>query len=338
MSRLTPADEYFYHQIPEPLPAVLAPSEHWRESLFFVLHPRAGDGDALVLTLAHYPVRQEMESLQFGRIAGQTVFARHTRPYAGDPHTMAVGPMRVEILEPYRRVRLFVDPAASPIGMDITFTARTQECVLRRGTLKAGAETFWDQSHMLQSGWYNGTYTHEGKTFEVRDWWGQRDHSWGVRDHHRCPMWMWLAIQLPDGMLGVWHWEYADGRHIYTDGYWAPADMSDPVQVLNFEHDLYWIDGGGRRVDYGKDGEDVAGLEGVVSASLADGRVLRVEGTGRWHARYGQLGGGQVNMRVRTGDGREGAAAYEVTGAHHHTFFPVPRAEGLPLAPLARPE
>ncbi|MBK7330058.1 MAG: hypothetical protein IPI85_13520 [Dehalococcoidia bacterium] len=32
MSRLTPADEYFYHQIPEPLPAVLAPSEHWRES------------------------------------------------------------------------------------------------------------------------------------------------------------------------------------------------------------------------------------------------------------------------------------------------------------------
>ena len=46
MSRLTPADEYFYHQIPEPLPAVLAPGEHWRESLFFVLHPRAGDTPA----------------------------------------------------------------------------------------------------------------------------------------------------------------------------------------------------------------------------------------------------------------------------------------------------
>ena len=122
--------------------------------------------------------------------------------------------------------------------MDITFTARTQECALRRGTLKAGAETFWDQSHMLQSGWYNGTYTHEGKTFEVRDWWGQRDHSWGVRDHHRCPMWMWLAIQLPDGMLGVWHWEYADGRHIYTDGYWAPADMSDPVQFFRLPQHL----------------------------------------------------------------------------------------------------
>ena len=330
MPRLTPADEYFYHQIPEPLPVVANASEHWRESLFFVLHPRSGEGDALVLTLAHYPAREEMDSLQFGRIGGEAVFARHSRPYAGDPHTMAVGPVRVDIVEPFRKVRLFVDAAASPIGLDLTFTARTRECGLRRGTMLAGAETLWDQSHMIQSGWYNGSYTSNGKTVEVRDWWGQRDHSWGIRNHRRCPMWMWLAIQLPDGMLGVWNWEYADGQRVYTDGYWAPADMSEPVQVVSFEHDLRWVDFGGRPVDYGRDGEAVAGLAGTVSASLADGRALRVEGQGRWHSRYGQLGGGQVTMRVHTADGRQGSAAYEVTGAHHHHFFPVARAEDLP--------
>ena len=64
---------------------------------------------------------------------------------------------------------------------------------------------------MFQSGTYNGTYTVGGTTYEVDDWWGQRDHSWGIRDHGRCPLWMWFQVQLPDGFLGVWHWELANG-------------------------------------------------------------------------------------------------------------------------------
>ena len=330
MPRLTPADEYFYHQIPEPLPNVATFSEHWRESLFFVMHPESGEGDVLILTLAHFPRREEMDSLQMCRLDGKLVMLRHGRPYDGDPHTMAVGPVRIEITEPYRTVKLWVDPAESPIGLDITFTARTRECGLRRGTMKRGSETIWDQSHMIQSGRFNGTYTHGSKTMEVRDWWGQRDHSWGIRDHRRCPMWMWLAIQLPDGMLGIWNWEYANGHRIYMDGYWAPADMSEPVQVVEFTHDLHWTDDTGARVSYERDGEKVAGLEGVVTAVLEDGRSFHIEGQGRWHARYGQMGGGQQHMTVRTDDGREGTAAYEITGAHHRHFFPIARAEDLP--------
>lgn len=33
-------------------------------------------------------------------------------------------------------------------------------------------------------------------------------------------------------------------------------------------------------------------------------------------------------MRVRTDDGREGTAIYEVTGARHHHFFPDTVVEG----------
>lgn len=333
MPRLTAADEYFYHQIPEPLPNVATFSEHWRESLFFVMHPESGEDDVLILTLAHFPRKEEMDSLQMCRMGGQLVMLRHSRPYDGDPHTMAVGPVKIDITEPYKTVKLWVDPAESAIGMDITFTARSRECGLRRGTMKRGSETIWDQSHMLQSGRFNGSYTYGGKTFEVRDWWGQRDHSWGIRDHHRCPMWMWLAIQLPDGMLGIWNWEYANGHRIYMDGYWAPADMSEPVQMVEFSHDLHWTDKAGARVSYGRDGEAVAGLEGVITAVLEDGRSFRIEGHGKWHARYGQMGGGQQHMVVRTDDGREGTAAYEITGVHHHHFFPIARAEDLPPGP-----
>ena len=55
-----------------------------------------------------------------------------------------------------------------------------------------------------------------------------------------------------------------------------------------------------------------------------------VDAEGAWCAPYGQLGGGLNQMVVRTDDGRAGTAIYEITGAHHHRFFPVARAENLP--------
>ncbi len=330
MPNLTAKDELFVHQIPEPLPNVVTHHDHWRESYFFVLHPRTIPGDVVILTMAHYPKREEMDSLQMGRIADQQIFVRHSRPYNGDPHTTVVGPVTIDIVEPFKTVRLTVDAAAATVGLDLTFTARTQAYGLRRGTMKAGHEIIWDQSHMFQSGSYSGTYTHQGVTYEVDDWWGQRDHSWGIRDHRRCPMWMWLAIQLPDGMIGVWHWEYPNGAHVYTDGCFAPADGGEPIPVVEFRHALHWTDKDGKPVDYGRDGKDVLGLAGRVDFVLADGAAVALECDGRWCMPYRELGGGQQLMAVHTGDGREGTAIFELTGAFHHRYFPIARAENLP--------
>jgi hypothetical protein len=196
--------------------------------------------------------------------------------------------------------------------------------------MRAGHELIWDQSHMVQSGTYSGTITHQGKTIEIDDWWGQRDHSWGIRDHARCPFWMWLAIQLPDGMLAFWNWELANGARVFTDGCWAPADGSDPTPVVGFRHDLTWLDASGSPVSYERDGADVTGIAGRVEFDLEGGRTIGVEAEGRWAQRYGPVGGGLSNTTVRTDDGREGTAIYELTGAHHHRYFPVARAEHLP--------
>jgi hypothetical protein len=55
MPELTAMDEFFVHQIPEPLPNVAVAHPHWRESLFFIAHPREALGDVVILTLAHFP-------------------------------------------------------------------------------------------------------------------------------------------------------------------------------------------------------------------------------------------------------------------------------------------
>ena len=142
---------------------------------------------------------------------------------------------------------------------------------------------------MFQSGTYNGTYTYKGQTHKVENWWGQRDHSWGIRAHGRCPMWMWLAIQLPEGMLGVWNWEYPNGARVYTDGCFAPSDGSDPIPVIGFEHDLQWQDENENETSYDRFGENVHGLGGVVHFTLQGGRKITVTAQGKWAQRYSDI-------------------------------------------------
>jgi hypothetical protein len=325
MPFLTAFDEHFVHQIPEPLSVVGIEHQHWRESYFVVAHGPEVDSDVIVIAMATYPARHLLDALVLGRVDGALLFGFHQRPADGDPHTTVVGPVSVAIEEPFRTVHVVVDESDG-FAADFTFTARTDAYALRRGRLlDDGGALLWDQSHMIQSGTFSGWYRQDGRQRSMTPWLGQRDHSWGVRDHGRIPCWTWFAIQLPDGMLGVWHWELANGARVFTDGCWAPADGGPPVPVVDFRHDLHWTDAGGGPVDYGTDGSSVAGLAGTVVFTLAGGREVTVQGAGRWCAPYIPFyGGGQHLMAVETDDGRTGTAVYEITGRHHHRFFPQP--------------
>ncbi|MGC8463539.1 MAG: hypothetical protein ACP5P9_07715 [Acidimicrobiales bacterium] len=329
MPPLTALDELLVHQLPEPLPNVVAHHPHWRESYFFVAHRPDTLGDVVILTLATYPQRRELDSLQMGNVAGVPVLSRHARPFGEDPHTPDVGAARVEIVRPYQEIRLWADPAQCDLGMDLTFRARTPPYGLRRGTMRCGDEIVWDQSHFFQSGTYHGTYEVGGSVVDVDGWWGQRDHSWGIRDHARCPLWLWLQVQLPDGFLGAWHWELANGARVYTDGCWAPTDGSDPVPLVDFAHDLAWVDGTGTPVDYGRNGSGVTGLRGTATFALEGGQTVTVAVEGPFARPYEPFHRGGLNqVRVTTDDGRSGTAIVEVTGARHHRYFPDTLVEG----------
>jgi hypothetical protein len=311
-------DEGFVHGPPLPAPP------HWQESCFYVAHRPDRPGDVLALRVASHPSRGGFDCYLLTRIDGRLHFARFARRYGGDRLTTAVGPAAVEVVEPYQRVQLRVAAGQTrvPIGLDLTWTARTHPYLLPPGSVAADGVPVWQQRQVIQSGWLDGHYTVAGDSRPVRRWWGQRDHTWGVRDHRNCPMWMWLAIQLPDGMLGVWCWEGQDGRRVYTDGCWAPAGGREPVPLTGFRHDLHWLGPGGAPVGYGRDGARVRGLAGRVEFALAGGRVVTVTGSGGWSARYGRRGGGQCQLAVVADDGRRGTAIYELTGHQHHRYFP----------------
>ncbi len=323
MTRPTAMDELFVHQLPELLPNVATRHPHWRESYFYELHAPGADGDVVFFTMAHYPSREMMDSLQMGRVAGEQVLGMLSRPYDGDPHTTEVPGARIEVVQPFEEIRLWADPAVASIGLDLTYRARTQPYGLRRGTMRAADEIVWDQCHILQSGTYTGSYTYKGTTYEVDGWVGQRDHSWGIRDHGRCPLWIWFQLQFEDGFLGVWHWELANGARVYTDGCWAGADGRDPVPLVDFTHAMVWLAEDGTPAVYGEHGDAVVGLRGPCTFALADGRTIVVEAEGTFDRPYEPFHrGGLSQMRVAADDGRQGTAIYEITGARHHRYFP----------------
>ena len=146
MAKFTALDERFAHQIPEPFPNVLHFHQDWRESLFFIMHEREKPGDVLILTLAHFPSRQEMDSLQLCRVGESPIMARHVRKVDGDQDDFQVGPITIDVVEPLKKIRLVAAPSAqTPVSFDLTFTARTAPYQLRRGTMKAKYEIIWDQ-------------------------------------------------------------------------------------------------------------------------------------------------------------------------------------------------
>lgn len=323
MRRLSPLDELLAHQTPEPIltPAIEHP--YWRESYFFEAHGPDPDSDVIALGFATYPQRQHMDAVLLGRIDGTLLLAHADRPWGDDPHTTEVGPVRVDIVEPFRRIHLRIDDFDG-FSCDLTFSARTGPYGLRRGRMvDDDGLLIWDQSHMIQSGTWAGRYVHRATKNAVEGWVGQRDHSWGVRDHGRAPLWIWAAVQLDDGMLGAWHWEWHNGAPIFTDGCWAPADGGEPVAVTRFEHELQWVDSHGNDAVFVGNGDDVAGITARMRFELEDGHALEITGRGTWAARYTPFhAGGQHLLAVSTDDGRTGTAIVEVTGSNHHRYFP----------------
>ncbi len=156
MASLTAFDEYFVHQIPEPLSVVGIEHHHWRESYFVVAHGPDADTDVIVVAMATYPARHLLDALVLGRVGGESLFGYHQRPADGDPHTTTVGPVSVVIEEAFRRVHVVVD-RADDFEADFTFTARTEPLRTapgppagRRGRAVVGSEPHDPVRHVLR--------------------------------------------------------------------------------------------------------------------------------------------------------------------------------------------
>jgi hypothetical protein len=232
-------DDFPVHQTPEPL-AHRATSDpnaydrYWwngvdREGRFYF-------GAALGL----YPHQQVMDA-HFSILCDGEQHAFHASRLAPhEPSDTAVGPLRLEILEPLRRLRLTIAPNETGIEADLTFASRAPALEEARARMKAGPTTrnLIDMTRFTQFGTWQGFVRADGVETKVEraTTYATRDRSWGVRPVGSAApgrpadlpqvAWLWAPIHFEDEALLLGYFQRSTGERWNADGMRVPVSAS----------------------------------------------------------------------------------------------------------------
>ncbi len=234
--RPDPLDEYPVHQAPLPVARPATSDRHFYDRSYLNAHDRTGDV-FLIAGLGIYPnlgVRDGFVTVK----AGQT---QHTLRVSDalDARTLAqeVGPLRLEILDPLRRLRLVAEH--DDLQVDLTWEGSFDPVLEPRHVMYQGSRTTLDAQRFAQVGTWEGRLSVAGTTYEVdaATWVGTRDRSWGVRpsgdadpagraadEEHEGFWWLYVPLRFDDFQLVVIVQERYDGYRTLNDAVRVWAD------------------------------------------------------------------------------------------------------------------
>jgi hypothetical protein len=200
---LTPFDDFPIHPSADPIahPASGDPNHYDR----YWFNGQAKDGSFFLAgAMGHYPVRGVIDGA-FSCIYEGVEHSVYASGFMPLDRSTAVGPIRIEVPEPMRTVRLIADRNATGFGADLTFRARTVAIEEPRQRL-VGADGVlgMDHTRLTQWGSWEGTIWIDGTTIDVdpAQTIATRDRSWGMR-----PVGQQLQTQRQQRLPQVfWHW------------------------------------------------------------------------------------------------------------------------------------
>ena len=179
------ADESLHHQIADTFATVAESDRAWTEKIWGSI-ARIDGSLQLDFGLGKYHNRGIIDG--FGGVSrGREQWTvRASRELGAAPEDVAVGPVHYEIVEPLRQVRFRLEPNdVQPISFDVVLSGVTppffEERNLHRNPQTGRVDV--DVIRYHQGGHASGTVTVDGETHAIRpeEWFGFRDHSWGVR-------------------------------------------------------------------------------------------------------------------------------------------------------------
>ena len=179
---LTPLDDLPIHQVAETMATVGTSDRNFYDRYYFNLHGCSGDF-FLAAGLGQYPnlgVTDGFVAVNHGTT--QTV-VRASRPLGPDRLDTSVGPLRVEVVEGLKKVRLICEETDG-FALDVTWEGFIPAFEEPRMILAAPhGRILMNTMRFLQTGSWTGSLLLDGRSIDVTPdrFWGNRDRSWGVR-------------------------------------------------------------------------------------------------------------------------------------------------------------
>lgn len=227
---LVPLDDYFIHQNTDSIAAPGGGNPTWQERNYFNIHSTSGDV-LLVCGMGTTPNTDLAGAYLISAVEGEgggQINWRGVRSISGDRTRMDIGPFAYRIVEPLQRWQITMAPNDCGIELDVEWTARHQPFEFEKiWATEADGRVRHDFAHMHQSGTYRGWMSIDGVRYDVDDWYGIRDRTWGVRE--ALEFWIWSAVQFPDRTLSLYHFENTRGEVQYSHGGFSDATGTGPV-------------------------------------------------------------------------------------------------------------
>ena len=237
-------DDYPIHQTGAPLVEPATGDRNHYDRYFFNGYDR--DGELFfAAAMGLYPNRSVIDAA-FSVVTGGV--QRNVHASARAPihrRDTSCGPVRVEVVEPLRVLRLVVDDTAHGIGCDLLWRARTVAVEEDRFRRRSGPRTVMDYTRLTQFGTWEGTVTTGAGEVAVdpATVLGTRDRSWGIRPvgepEGGAPgseppqfFWLWAPINFDDGATHFDVNETSSGRRWHQSGFDIPA-LADGDPVLD---------------------------------------------------------------------------------------------------------
>ncbi|MBM4246605.1 MAG: hypothetical protein FJ148_22890 [Deltaproteobacteria bacterium] len=240
-------DDYPIHQTPEPIAQTATSDRNAYDRYWF--NGYASDGEFYFgIGLAIYPNLRIMDcGFSIVRDGEQHAFHASRRAPL-EPSETQVGPFRIEIVEPMKRLRVTIADNETGISADLEFTARTACIEEARQTLRRNGKIMMDATRFTQMGRWQGTITYAGKTVRVdpERVHATKDRSWGIRpvgvgDPGGAPatdlpeiFFLWAPLQFEDRCTHALVFENSHGHAWRQEGMILPQ-YGSPAEVPGIE-------------------------------------------------------------------------------------------------------
>ncbi|MGW8778279.1 hypothetical protein ACWGNM_09385 [Streptomyces sp. NPDC055796] len=232
--RPVPLDEYPVHQAPLSMKHLVTGDRNAYDRCIFHVFDHAGRA-VLILGLGVYPNAGVIDAYATLRTGDELLAVRASDALTDDRMNLSVGPLRITVDEPLKRIslRCEADPA-DPGGLsyDITWTAEFPAVWEPHHVQRRGDRLMLEGRRFVQAGHVTGTLRAKGEEYALTpgEWTGTRDRSWGVRpipgeeggraaEEHRPEgfHWLWIPVRFEDRFLMVIAQEEADGHRTLSE-------------------------------------------------------------------------------------------------------------------------
>ena len=231
-------DDYPVHQTSQFIQHVATSDRNFYDRYYFNAFDTGGEWMA-VFGLGQYPNLGVTDAFVTVRTGDEQHLVRSSKPL-GDRSDISVGPIRVEVIEPLKKLRFIVEPTEHTVAMDMVWEGAGPAIPEPAQFIRSMGRVVFDTQRLAQCGSWTGTLNVAGRDLNVaaETTWGSRDRSWGVRP---------VGEKEPDGIRINVHslggmWTYFPMRFEDHSIYYICSENVDGSRSL-VQGERVWLDG-----------------------------------------------------------------------------------------------